>query len=162
MFTKWNIRASSIICSLTPLVLFKYLDKLCLNLFNIIFLLYIYNRKILNNSNILEKHNIALAKISKLDGSVKYCPFVNIFSVLIIIIENKSNNEIENINTNYDIILNVYANISLSKKNVDKIQEVTGMLKAIEYGTESIKSDGFINKNTFTKIQQIIRNNNTQ
>ncbi|MDK2819655.1 MAG: hypothetical protein KFW07_02345 [Mycoplasmataceae bacterium] len=64
----------------------------------------------LNNQIILEKHNVALAKISKLDGSVKYCPFVNIFSVLITIIENK------NINTTYDTILNVYANISLSKK----------------------------------------------
>lgn len=114
----------------------------------------------LNNKNILEKHTAALAKISKLDGSIKYCPFVNIFNVLITIIENKNNNEIENINTTYNTILNVYANISLKKKNIDKMQEITGILKAIEYGIKSIKSDGFINKNTFTKIQQIIRNNN--
>lgn len=116
----------------------------------------------LNNNVVLEKHNVALAKISKLDGSLKYCLFANIFNYLVTMIENKNNNAIENINTNYNTILNIYANLSLEKKNIDKTQEVEGILQALEFGIKKIATDGFINKTTFTRIQQIIRNNDDE
>ena len=113
----------------------------------------------LSNSTIIEKHNEALAKISKVDGSLMFCSFEKIFNFIALMIENKNNNEIENIHTTYNTILDIYSDISLNKKTIDKSLEVTGILNAFTFGVKTIMENGFINKNTFTKIQQIIRSN---
>lgn len=111
----------------------------------------------LSNYKLVEKYSESLLKISNLNGTLKHCQFKKMFEKIVWILENKNNNEIENIHTTYNTILDVYANTINNKNYIDKSNEVQGNYSAIKYGIEFIQKNNYLNKNLFTKIQQIIR-----
>ncbi len=113
----------------------------------------------LSNSVIIEKHNEALSKISRLDGSLKYCSFSEIFNFMIKIIEIKNIIKFEKFLPPYNTILDIYANLSINKNYIDKGSEVTGVINAVIFGIESILEKNFLDKKIFTRLQQLIRNN---
>lgn len=116
----------------------------------------------LSNSKIVEKYSESLSKISNLNGILKHSQFKKLFEKIVLMLENKNNNEIENIHTTYNTILDVYAKSIHNKNYIEKTNEVQGNYLAVKYGIEFIQKNNYLNKNLFTKIQQIIRGNNDE
>lgn len=114
----------------------------------------------LNLSSEMKKNDReALVLISKLDGYIENSIFKNAYIFVNMLKEILNSNEIENIHTTYMDLLDA----SIDLKNIDtETKSVFYNKEAIHKGDDYIKSNGFLDKKIFIKIQKIIRKTNDE
>jgi Fic family protein len=110
----------------------------------------------LNKVEILKQLNTANHHIGELKGILKLLPNPGIVLSLINISESKDSSAIENIITTYD---EIFKEIVSKAPLGGKPKEVINYKKAIDYGLELIRQNGFISTNILVDIQQIIEPN---
>ena len=110
----------------------------------------------LNKVEILKQLNEANHNIGELKGILKLLPNPGIILSLINISESKDSSAIENIITTYD---EIFKELVSKSPLGGKPKEVISYKRAIDYGLEIIKQNGFISTNVLVEIQRIIEPN---
>jgi Fic family protein len=106
---------------------------------------------------ILRQTSKSMAALSELKGIAKTIPNQSMLINAIIIQEAKDSSEIENIITTQD---ELYKALTINKTNISSdTKEVVNYRKAVFYGYDLIRKQGFLRVNDIVSIQQILIDN---